>query len=82
MPVFKICIDFDDGRRIGHGRIHLLELIGEHGSNARAAKAMGMSYKRAWYLMADSSSMFSVPPIERHQGGSGGRFGKDHAFRC
>jgi molybdate transport system regulatory protein len=60
--VIKIRIDFGDGRRIGHGRIQLLELIGEHGSIARAAKAMGMSYKRAWYLMDDfSTSGTSLP---------------------
>jgi molybdate transport system regulatory protein len=47
MPVIMIRIDFGDDRRIGHGRIRVLELIGEHGSIARAAKAMGMSYKRA-----------------------------------
>jgi hypothetical protein len=58
MTTIKICIDFDDDRYIGHGRIQLLELIGEHGSIAKAAKAMGMSYKRAWYLMDDSALHF------------------------
>jgi hypothetical protein len=47
--VIKIRIDFDDDRYIGHCRIQLLELIGQHGSITRAAKAMEMSYKRAWY---------------------------------
>lgn len=65
-------IDFDDERYIGHGRIRLLELIGEHGSIARAAKAMGMSYKRAWYLMDEFNGVFSEPLLERQHGGKGG----------
>jgi molybdate transport system regulatory protein len=72
MTVIKIRIDFDSERYIGHGRIQLLELIGRHGSIAQAAKAMKMSYKRAWYLMDEFSAMFSVPLIERHHGGRGG----------
>lgn len=65
-------IDFDDKRYIGHGRIELLELIGEHGSIAKAAKAMGMSYKRAWYLADSINSTFAEPAVERQHGGKGG----------
>lgn len=72
MASIKLRIDFDDERYIGHGRIQLLELIGEHGSIAQAAKAMNMSYKRAWYLIDGFSAMFSEPLIERHHGGKGG----------
>lgn len=72
MTVIKIRIDFDDDRYISHGRIQLLELIGEHGSITRAAKAVQMSYKRAWYLMDEFDAMFSDPLIECRHGGSGG----------
>jgi len=72
MAVIKIRIDFDDERYIGHGRIQLLELIGQHGSIAKAAKAMGMSYKRAWYLMDEFGALFADPIIERQHGGRGG----------
>lgn len=65
-------IDFDDDRYIGHGRIELLELIARHGSIARAAKAMGMSYKRAWYLAESINTTFDQPVVERQHGGSGG----------
>jgi len=67
-----IRIDFDDQRYVGHGRIELLELIGEHGSIAQAAKAMGMSYKRAWYLAESINSTFDEPLVERQHGGKGG----------
>lgn len=76
-------IDFDEERYIGHGRIRLLELIGEHGSIAQAAKAMDMSYKRAWYLVDAFSKCFDTPLIERQHGGKGGgsaqltEFGRD-----
>lgn len=72
MTKIKLRIDFDDDRYIGHGRIQLLELIGEHGSIAKAARAMNMSYKRAWYLMDEFNNMFTVALIERHHGGRGG----------
>lgn len=65
-------IDFDDQRYLGHGRVELLELIGTHGSIAKAAKAMGMSYKRAWYLADSINSTFATPVIERQHGGKGG----------
>lgn len=65
-------IDFDEERYLGHGRIELLELIAEYGSIARAAKAMGMSYKRAWYLAESINSTFREPVVERQHGGKGG----------
>src|SRR4029079_7114548 len=80
MTVIKIRIDFEGDRYIGHGRIELLELIGQHGSIARAAKAMEMSYKRAWYLIDEFNGMFSEPLIERHHGGKGGGAGEPRAF--
>lgn len=72
MTRIRLRIDFDGETYIGHGRIELLELIGRHGSIAKAAQAMGMSYKRAWYLIDGFSAMFREPLIERQHGGKGG----------
>jgi len=72
MTRIRLRIDFDGENYIGHGRIELLELIGRHGSIAKAAQAMGMSYKRAWYLIDGFSDMFREPLIERQHGGKGG----------
>jgi molybdate transport system regulatory protein len=72
MVRIRLRIDFDAEHYIGHGRIELLELIGRHGSISQAAKAMGMSYKRAWYLIDGFNAMFREPLIERHHGGRGG----------
>lgn len=65
-------IDFDDERYVGHGRIELMELIAQYGSIAQAAKAMNMSYKRAWYLVDSINATFAEPIIERRHGGKGG----------
>lgn len=72
MARIRLRIDFEGEHYIGHGRIELLELIGRHGSISQAAKAMGMSYKRAWYLIDAFNAMFREPLIERHHGGRGG----------
>lgn len=65
-------IDFDEEKYIGHGRVRLLELVGELGSIAQAAKAMGMSYKRAWYLLEAFGECFGEPLVVRQHGGKGG----------
>ena len=72
VPRMVLRIDFDDARYIGHGRIELLEHIAELGSIAKAAKAMGMSYRRAWYLAESINSTFSEPVVVRQHGGKGG----------
>jgi molybdate transport system regulatory protein len=40
-------IDINGEKFFGPGRAELLELIGDTGSIAKAAKSMGMSYKKA-----------------------------------
>ncbi|MBV1694132.1 MAG: winged helix-turn-helix domain-containing protein [Hyphomicrobiales bacterium] len=72
MPRLTLRIDFDDDRHIGHGKIRLLELIGEHGSISRAAKEMNMSYRRAWLLTDAMNKMFKTPAVETQHGGTGG----------
>ncbi|MDB5532430.1 MAG: putative transcriptional regulator, ModE family [Hyphomicrobiales bacterium] len=67
-----IRIDFDSKRQLGHGKIRLLELIAAHGSISSAARAMEMSYRRAWLLMDDVNSMFASPVFETQLGGKGG----------
>jgi molybdate transport system regulatory protein len=72
MTRLTIRIDFENGRHIGHGKVRLLELIAQHGSISRAAKEMGMSYRRAWLLADEVNGMFSEPVLETRHGGSGG----------
>lgn len=56
---------------IGPGRADLLEAIAASGSISDAAKAMGMSYKRAWSLVQALNAGFGAPLVETSRGGSG-----------
>lgn len=62
-------IDFDLTRRLGPGKIALLEAIGTTGSIAAAGREFGMSYRRAWLLADDLNRTFDTPLIEAHGGG-------------
>lgn len=58
--------------RFGPGKADLLEGIRETGSIAAAGRRMGMSYKRAWYLVDAMNGHFSVPLVESAKGGTTG----------
>lgn len=64
-------LDFGNGRRLGPGKIALLEAIGAHGSIVAAAKALGMSYRRAWMLTDELDRMFEEPVIVTYPGRRG-----------
>lgn len=57
---------------IGPGKIALLERIRADGSISAAARAMGMSYKRAWELVDEVNSMFAKPAVMTSKGGKTG----------
>ena len=57
---------------IGPGKADLLAAIDREGSSTRAAKAMGMSYRRAWLLVETMNACFTAPLVEASRGGSGG----------
>ena len=65
-------LDFDAGRRLGHGKVSLLEAIGRHGSIAAAAREFGMSYRRAWRLVDELNRMFREPLVATRGGGRNG----------
>lgn len=59
-------------RRLGGKRVELLARIGELGSIAGAAKAVGLSYKAAWEAVEAVNSLSDVPLVERTVGGRRG----------
>ena len=65
-------LDFGPRRHLGHGKVRLLELIDENGSISSAARAMGMSYRRAWLLTDEVNRMFVEPVFATKLGGKGG----------
>src|SRR3546814_19813431 len=54
---------------IGPGKADLLQGIKETGSIAAAGRRMGMSYKRAWYLVETMNRCFRSPVVEAAKGG-------------
>jgi len=67
-----IRLDFDAGRRLGPGKIALLEAIDETGSISAAGRAHKMSYRRAWLLVEDLNATFAHPLVAAQPGGAGG----------
>jgi molybdate transport system regulatory protein len=68
--VFRI--EFDDEHAVGPGKIRLLEAIRDAGSISEAGRALGMSYRRAWLLVADMNACFDGPVVSTQLGGAHG----------
>ncbi|MBK8840351.1 MAG: LysR family transcriptional regulator [Hyphomonadaceae bacterium] len=59
-------------RAFGPGKADLLERIAAEGSISKAAKAMEMSYSRAWQLVDAMNNSFRKPLVESSTGGKKG----------
>jgi molybdate transport system regulatory protein len=57
-------IDFDQQRRLGPGKIALLEAIARTGSISAAGREFGMAYRRAW-MLTDEVACSSGPWCKR-----------------
>jgi molybdate transport system regulatory protein len=55
---------------LGPGKADLLQAIEETGSIAAAGRRMGMSYKRAWYLIDTMNTYFHEPMVVSVKGGN------------
>ncbi|SDO15405.1 molybdate transport system regulatory protein [Filomicrobium insigne] len=71
-PELFIRLKFSEGSFLGPGKVELLEGIEKYGSIVAAGKAMGMSYKRAWYLADEINEMFEQPVVVKKHGGKAG----------
>lgn len=68
----RLRIVFDDGIKLGPGKIDLLESIERTGSISAAGRELGMSYRRAWLLVDEISNLFNRPVLTRSAGGAAG----------
>lgn len=68
----RIWIENEQGIFLGEGRIKLLKAIKKQGSLSKAAKSMGMSYKKAWNLIDAINKSSSQAIVTTATGGSGG----------
>jgi molybdate transport system regulatory protein len=57
---------------LGPGKAALLRGIQDSGSISAAARAMDMSYRRAWLLVEDMNRCFRQPLVETSTGGARG----------
>ncbi len=67
-----IRLDFELGRRLGAGKVALLEAIDKTGSISAAGRAHQMSYRRAWLLVDELNQLFATPVVAAHHGGARG----------
>ncbi|SEK82683.1 molybdate transport system regulatory protein [Roseateles sp. YR242] len=73
-PQFKLRMRATQGEviAIGPGKIALLEALDEAGSITAAAKALGMSYRRAWLLIDELNQSLREPAVATAAGGAQG----------
>ena len=65
-------IDIDGERFFGPGRAELLQWIHDTGSISKAAKSMGMSYKKAWEMVEGLNQHGNKPYVIAYKGGQRG----------
>lgn len=69
----RIWIETDNKVLLGEGRVHLLKEIQNTGSLSKAAKSLGISYKKAWHLLdAVNKSAEKLVTINSVGGKNGG----------
>ncbi len=68
----RIWIEADGHILLGEGRVNLLKVIGQTGSLTKAAKILGISYKKAWSLIDGVNSSAAHPVVETIIGGKSG----------
>lgn len=68
----RLRIDLAPGCSIGPGKVDLLDAIDEAGSLSVAARNLGMSYRRAWLLVADLNRSFESAVVTLAAGGANG----------
>jgi len=69
-PEIELRISLDPETLLGPGKAALLQAIDETGSIAAAGRRMGMSYKRAWYLIDTMNAYFNEPVVVSAKGGN------------
>lgn len=57
---------------IGPGKIALLEAIDRTGSISAAARSLGMTFRRAWFLVETMNTAFREPVVRTSVGGREG----------
>ncbi len=73
MLKLKVQLMVGDAIALGPGKADLLDAIRAHGSISAAARAMGMSYRRAWLLVDTMNRCWDPPLVATAPGSAGAR---------
>ena len=65
----KVQLYLDDEIALGPGKRELLDHIAAEGSISAAARAMGLSYRRAWVMVDTMNRCFRQPLVSTGKGG-------------
>jgi molybdate transport system regulatory protein len=68
----SLWIEGEGQRFFGPGPVELFELIEKTGSISKAAKSMGMSYKKAWEIVNRINGLTATPFVVTSVGGGDG----------
>jgi molybdate transport system regulatory protein len=68
----KTWLEVDGQPFLGDGRYRLLLAVQKNGSINAAAKALGISYRKAWAQLQALEEISPAPLLERRTGGLGG----------
>lgn len=68
----KVWIEIGGRPFFGEGRRDLLERIDQEGSISRAAKQVGLSYKKAWSYIKSMEDRWGKQLVRKQVGGKGG----------
>jgi molybdate transport system regulatory protein len=69
---FRLRISLGELTAIGPGKVALLEAIRDHGSLTAAARALGISYRRAWTILDETNRALRYPAVASAAGGTQG----------
>ncbi len=69
---FKVWLEKDGEIIMGLGREKLLKAVKKHGSISKAAKEVGISYKKAWSYIKAMEERLGKKLVETKIGGAGG----------
>lgn len=68
----RIWIELEGKEFLGEGKVQLLKAIDQTGSLSKAAKSIGISYKKAWHLIDSVNKTAKKPVTINSIGGKGG----------
>jgi molybdate transport system regulatory protein len=68
----KLFIHMEDGKPLDFESIDLLEQVGIHGSIARTAREIGISYPKVWHTIDYLNRLSEKPLVVKSAGGRGG----------